>query len=341
MAPPTTKEPAAGPSRAVLYALFFSGHGLLTAAFVLFLYLASRWPDPYSHVWELIPVHLFSGRAGNAGVGLELGFNRWFILFQCCTLDFIIMLLVYPLFVAGFQRVSRWPFIGPPLTGTHEIALRYKDRIEKYGAIGLVLFVAFPLWSTGPLVGVVIGYMLGMRTWLTFVAVTIGNMFTTAVWIWFFHFLKVYNETLARLLLAVILVTAAGGILYNVFAKWRRKRYLKAVAGLSAQLDEKEVGHLAPSAVVPDVVASAAPAGPAAAIPPAPRAPAARKQRFRLARRRRAAPQSPAAFTPEAQPGGFSLRRPRKTLRQLAERHQEPGPRLRWRGLRGRLFRRK
>lgn len=349
MAPQIPREPAAGPPRALLYAIFFSGHALLTASFAFFVYLANRWPDPYSHVWELIPVHFFSGRAGNAGVGLELGFNRWFILFQCCVLDFIIMTLVYPLFVAGFQRASRWPVIGSALSGTHEMALRHKDRIEKYGAVGLMLFVAFPLWSTGPLVGVVLGYILGMRTWITFAAVTVGNVLTTALWIWFFHFLKVYNETLAHVLLAAILITAGAGIIHNAYAKWRRRRRRKAVAALSGQLDERKVGHLAPSAVIPAVIAIVAQDAPgsAPATAPAEAAPIAvppvapKRRRKVLPSRRRAIPFIRTARSREAQSGGFPLRRQRKTLRELLERHRESGGHARWRGLRGRLFRRK
>ncbi|HNR29638.1 MAG TPA: small multi-drug export protein [Candidatus Hydrogenedentes bacterium] len=245
MTPPIPRTHSGEPSRLTLHAIFVSGLALSIGSLLFFLYLASRWPVPYSRVWELVPVHFVSGRAGNAGVGLELGFPRSFILFQCCVLDFIIMLLVYPIFVAGFRRAEKWPVIGSTLTTTHEMALRHKDRLERYGALGLILFVMFPLWSTGPLVGVVLGYLLGMRTWLTFAAVMTGNAAMTAAWIWLFHFLKVYNETIARFLLAVILIGAVGGMMYRAYAKWRRKRYLKAVEALASRLDEKEVGHLA------------------------------------------------------------------------------------------------
>lgn len=222
----TTLRP---PSLSVLRGLFLCGIGLAASCLLLFAYLAIRTPEPYRHVWGLIPVHFFSGRAGNAGVGLELGFNRWFILLQCCTLDFIVMLLAYPLFVAWFGRVSRIPLIGPALTGTHDLALVHRRRIEQYGAFGLVLLVAFPLWSTGPLVGVLLGYILGMRTWLTFSAVVMGNVATTTGWVWFFHTLKNYDEALSRTLLALILCAAAMVLFQKLLGKTLKRRRTKPV----------------------------------------------------------------------------------------------------------------
>lgn len=221
----TTTRP---PSRAVLWGLFLCGLGLAAGCGLLFVYLTVRLPDPYRHVWGLIPVHFFSGRAGNAGLGLELGFNRWFILVQCCTLDFIVMLLAYPLFVAWFSRVSRIPFIGPALTGAHDLALLHRRRIERYGAIGLVAFVAFPLWSTGPLVGVLLGYILGMRTWVSFSSVVLGNVLMTSVWVWFFHTVKTYDETTSRVLLLLVFGAASFALIHKLVGKSLRRRRTRA-----------------------------------------------------------------------------------------------------------------
>lgn len=242
----TTIEP---PSRLVLLFLFISGYVLIAVSVVWFVYLSTRWPDPYAKLWGLIPVHFFSGRAGNAGVGLELGFNKWFVLTQCCLLDFIVMLLVFPVFVAGFQRVSKWPIVGPPLSGMHELALHYRDRIGKYGPLGLMAFVAFPLWSTGPLVGVVLGYILGLRVGVTFVSVIIGNVLATAGWIWLFHFLQVFSAALARVVVVAILASAVFGLLYNQAKKLRQYRLRKAIARGTSLTEAEDAGYIEPSVV--------------------------------------------------------------------------------------------
>ena len=119
--------------------------------------------------------HFVGGRAGNAGEGLEQDFNPWFLFFQSCMQDFILMFLAYPWFVRGFQQFTKVPVIGPHLASAHTLALKYKKDIAPYGGVGLMVFVFIPIWSTGPLVGVIVGYLLGLGVLLTFTSVIVGK----------------------------------------------------------------------------------------------------------------------------------------------------------------------
>lgn len=208
-----TKRPGE-PSKTTLRYMRATGHVLLITMLVLFVVLGIVQGKPYDQVWQLVLAHFVSGRAGNAGLGLMKGFNHFFLLYQCCMLDFIIMFYVYPWFVSGYQHLSNWPFIGPALKHTHELALAHKHRIAPYGAAGLMLFVIFPFWSTGPLVGVLVGYLLGMSTLLTFSTVIIGNTVAVAAWIWAHDKLQQYSQTLALVLLCTIFIVAIAGALF-------------------------------------------------------------------------------------------------------------------------------
>ncbi len=209
------------PSPVVLLHLKGAGHVCLISTLLVFIVLGITKGKPYDEVWQLVLAHIVSGRAGNAGIGLEKGFNHFFLLYQSCMQDFIIMFYVYPLFVTGYQLVSRWPFIGPALQHSHELALAHKDRIAPYGAIGLMLFVIFPFWSTGPLVGVLVGYLLGMNVLITFISVMVGDIIAVAAWIWTYDKLRNYNQTLALILLCIILIGAMG---VTLFMRFRHKR---------------------------------------------------------------------------------------------------------------------
>lgn len=212
-----TAEPpkrAGEPSQTTLKYMRAAGHLLLITMLVLFVVLGIAKGSPYDQVWQLVLAHFVSGRAGNAGLGLMKGFNHYFLLYQCCMLDFIIMFYVYPWFVSGYRHLSGWPFIGPALRHTHELALAHKNRIAPYGAAGLMLFVIFPFWSTGPLVGVLVGYLLGMSTLLTFSTVIIGNTVAVAAWIWAHDKLQKYSQNLAITLLCTIFIIAIAGALF-------------------------------------------------------------------------------------------------------------------------------
>ena len=92
-----------------------------------------------------------------------------------------------------------------------------------------ILFVLFPFWSTGALAGGVVGYMLGLRTWVVFLSVIAGNFLSVACWIWFFDslnaFMKHVNAQLPVSLPLVILLTVI--VLAGTYRAWRlRKRLL-------------------------------------------------------------------------------------------------------------------
>ncbi|SMB96449.1 Uncharacterized membrane protein [Desulfonispora thiosulfatigenes DSM 11270] len=47
-------------------------------------------------------------------------------------------------------------------------------NVEKYGAIGLLLFVAVPLPGTGIYSGAVVAFLLGIRFWYALISLTLG-----------------------------------------------------------------------------------------------------------------------------------------------------------------------
>jgi len=225
------------PSPATLRYIRAAGHACLVGILIIFVLLFTYHGAPYDQAWHLVLAQLLSGRAGSTGLGLQKGFNPYYLFFQISMQDFILMLYVYPWFVTGYQHLSRFPVIGPALSGVHELALRHKSRIAPYGAIGLILFVLFPFWSTGPLVGVVVGYLIGLRTWATFASVIAGNLSAVAAWILFYDRLNSYSPKAALTFLVVVFVLAAIG---TFFARFRRAQRHRARAAMSATPNAEE-----------------------------------------------------------------------------------------------------
>ncbi len=58
---------------------------------------------------------------------------------------------------------------------------RASEKVEKYGTIGLALFVAVPLPGTGVWTGALAGYLLGLRPKDVTLALAIGNAIATVV----------------------------------------------------------------------------------------------------------------------------------------------------------------
>ena len=220
----TAQAPPPGePSKNTLLFVFHTGTFFVffTVGLCVFMIILD-WDNPgspYRHSWGLFVAHFIGGRMGNAGLGLEVGFPMWFIAYQCFIQDFVLMCFGYPLFVWGYKKFSHWPIIGPQLEQAHEAALAHRHRIRPYGILGLMFFVLFPMWATGPLVGVIMGYIIGLGTFTSFAAVGTANLVSTLLYVFAFNWIRDHNADLALYLVIAIFAGAififAGRLIWN------------------------------------------------------------------------------------------------------------------------------
>ena len=172
------------------------GWGLLAAWSVTLVAIAIIQPDPYAQGWRLVLELLFLGRAVSIADGIASGFGRVYLLFQNGLEDVVLLLLIYPWVVAAYEGVSGRRFIRITVARVRRIAETNRSVVEPWGVMGLWAFVFFPFWSTGALVGSVVGYILGMRTWVVLMSVFTGHFLSVVSLVWFFDFT---HSTLAAL----------------------------------------------------------------------------------------------------------------------------------------------
>ena len=189
-----------------------SGQFMLTCTVIVFVFLGVNWPEPYLKTWSLVVAHLIGGKPLNVVTGVKLDFHPLFIYLQCSLQDIITLFIFYPIVVAGYRRAVEWRVLGPALVTIRETADRHKSKIEPYGVAGLLAFVIFPLWSTGALVGAVVGYLIGMRTWVAFATVIVGTLIASAAWVWLFDRINALSPHLTGglviFLLTIVLIAA-------------------------------------------------------------------------------------------------------------------------------------
>ena len=207
------------PTPLMLRTLLNLGHLLLATMLVVWAVMFLFKGEPYQHTWEIILLTIFFGRAAAIGAGLNQGFGLFFLFYQAVVADLFIMLYVYPLFVRNYKHLTRVPYIGGYLDSLHHVALKYKTRVARYGIPGLMVFVIFPFWSTGVLVGSIVGYLIGLPVIATIVSVTLGNIVAVGAWVWFYDSLNDWNKNASQALLVIVFALAIGGFL---FARIRR-----------------------------------------------------------------------------------------------------------------------
>lgn len=233
------------PSFRELRFLWTIGHASLAITLLLFVVLgwAARNSEhnPYEHIWALILAHFFLGRAGNAGIGLELGFSPLFLLYQAFMQDFIVMCYVFPVFASGMNWLERTPLLGAKLQRMHRETARRRDQLRPYGIAGLFVFVMFPFFSTGPFIGLAIGHLLGLRVLTNFSVVLVADLVATGAWMWGYNALRNYDQNLAYALLAVAISLAlVGALVYRVRKYRNRSLQLAAIRDAEAPIENTD-----------------------------------------------------------------------------------------------------
>ncbi|MHC4537666.1 MAG: small multi-drug export protein, partial [Planctomycetota bacterium] len=100
----------------------------------------------------------------------------------------------------------------------------HKDKIQRYGIISLFIFVWFPFWMTGPVVGCVIGFLLGLRVWVNITVVLSGTC--AAIFGWAF-FLRQFHERVASYSSYATMVLVTLLIIIIIVGQYMHRSYHK------------------------------------------------------------------------------------------------------------------
>ncbi len=96
--------------------------------------------------------------------GLGLGFRAPELICFLSFFNLMWLLLLYSLVIKLSDRVAGHKLVGQMVRDTHAIAHRQKGRVGRFGMLGLAVFVWLPFPWTGPLVGAIVGLLMGMST---------------------------------------------------------------------------------------------------------------------------------------------------------------------------------
>ncbi len=193
---------------------------ILACAYILWLgvkLLVS--PEEFQILTAMTAMDIMFGRAAAMAFGYSLNLERTKVISICMMIEAILVLIVYPLFVFSWQHLLVIKGLKKVFDRIRKSAEAHKDKVQKYGIIGLFAFVWFPFWMTGPVVGCVIGFLLGLRAWVNITVVVSGSCLAIAVWGLFlgrFHdSVAAYSSQAAMVLMILLIVIIVVGSLLH------------------------------------------------------------------------------------------------------------------------------
>lgn len=197
---------------------------LLGCFFILLLLCALFLPRYLQTLLSITATNVIFGRMAGLSIGIAAQMDTSVLIALNFMIETIMVLIFYPLFVLSWNKLELISYqpLNQFLARSRKNADRYKPLIERYGIIGLILFVLTPFAMTGPVVGSFVGYLIGLKHRVTLFVVLFSTLIAIILWVYliknFEEVLITYNDMIIRGFLIAAVV---------VFVWYLLKKYLK------------------------------------------------------------------------------------------------------------------
>ena len=153
---------------------------LLAGLYLSFLLFSN--PALYRVLSSTALVHIMGGRALGVATCLSAGISLFYTILYNFFLEVVIVLITYGIVVLIMRNVIQPKLFRSTVRQAELTAQQQKTKIKKYGAIGLFLFVMFPFFMTGPVIGAIIGYLLNYKAINNFMIVFGGTLSSIVIY---------------------------------------------------------------------------------------------------------------------------------------------------------------
>jgi len=198
---------------------FIIGFGVFT---ILWLIIPEEvWRD----LWPLIPAYFFPplGKESIIPTGvLYLKLEPMLVALSIAFVDVIVALFL----VWNYDLAKKIPIIGNFMIKVEE---KGKNVEEKYSwvkplrFIGIILFVMVPFQGSGGLVGSIVGRLIGMKPWNTFIAISIGATIGCILIAMFAQAFLIFAEINTTLTIILIIAIALVVLVYFIIKRRKNK----------------------------------------------------------------------------------------------------------------------
>jgi uncharacterized membrane protein len=198
--------------------IFALGLGIALLGLIVMAVVALWSPKISSMIGVMAFTNVAFGRAVSMSIGYAGGFDHGLVLPVNMITETILVLLFYPLFVFSLNKLVVFPVIETLLDRTRQAAIEHEAKVKRYGIFGLFVFVWFPFWMTGPVVGCAIGYLLGFSARLNLSVVLVSTYIAMGAWAIFLFDLQERAAEIGPwapllIIIVIVIIIVAGTVL--------------------------------------------------------------------------------------------------------------------------------
>jgi uncharacterized membrane protein len=98
--------------------------------------------------------------------------------------------------------------------------VKHQKLFDRYGIFGLFIFVFFPFWMTGPIVGSIIGFLIGLRHITIISVVFIATIIAISLWgVFLNEMVKLLNSIDSSVVPTLLLILIGGYLVYKLLKR--------------------------------------------------------------------------------------------------------------------------
>jgi len=157
----------------------------ITLAVVYLAGLGIGWPwlpEQTQILGAMTALNLLIGRAAGMSFGYASGLGHAVVIPANMLIETIQVFIVFPLFVFSWTHLLEIRALKAFMSRMQKIAETRREVIRSYGIVARFLFVFTPFWMTGPAVGSIVGFLVGLRTSTNMSIVLSGTYLAIGVW---------------------------------------------------------------------------------------------------------------------------------------------------------------
>jgi len=152
--------------------------------------------------------NLFVGRVPSLSFGYAAELSHFIVIATNIYTELIMVTILYPLFVLSFKGIVKVKALEKFFNEVQDKKKEHQEKFDKYGKFGLFIFVFIPFWMTGPIVGSMIGFLIGMKHYNIIFIVFIATVISISLWGLFLQeiidALLVFDSQLVWILLFIV-----------------------------------------------------------------------------------------------------------------------------------------
>lgn len=172
---------------------------------------------------SFVITEIFFGRAAAISLGYNLKFPSSTVVSLALAAETILVFWAYPVMVMSLRKLEAFGPFQKAFMFVHQKSQEHKRTIARYGVWGLMIFVIIPIWMTGPVVGVLVGHLMGFSSLKTVLSVLAATYIAVGLWSFLIlrihHILEMFHPMAPVLFLTLVVLSIVSGILLRGFIK--------------------------------------------------------------------------------------------------------------------------